>query len=72
MALVEYIKSPKNTYCLKGKKHEGGSHSGMFYKVKMIGNKEQLLFIEDMAPANSWDDLVKQTKSKVSALEASK
>lgn len=70
MALIEYIKTEKNIYCLKGKKLEGGTHSGMFYKVKKIGVNEQLLFIQAMAPANSWNELIKQTKAKVSDIEA--
>ncbi len=63
MALIEYIKNPPHVYCIKGKKLEGGAHSGMFYRVKMIGKNEQLLFIKSIDAAKSWDDLVAQAKT---------
>lgn len=72
MALVEYIKQRPHVYCIKGRKLEGGAYEGMLYRVKMIGNNEQLLFIKSIDGAKSWDDLVAQASAAVTEAKSSK
>ena len=72
MALVEYIKQRPHVYCIKGRKLEGGAYEGMLYRVKMIGNNEQLLFIKSIDDAKNWEDLVAKAKSSVAEVKTSK
>ena len=44
----------------------------MLYRVKMIGNNEQLLFIKSIDDAKNWEDLVAKAKSSVAEVKTSK